>query len=134
MEHLKTIYPRLDVHQSENANANREDMLGAVSMKCTAGSRANICKERERVDSQRPRMDEKTGDYTNTVRAMQEEDIHEGDIRMIEDMRYIEHQAQYLVLWCDTSRGRSWEPYSRLQSCSRSVVRYHRQDPFALPP
>ena len=79
-------------------------------------------------------MEEETGDYTNTLPAMQEEDIHESDVRMIEDMKFIGHQSYYLVLWCDTSRGRSWEPYSRLQACRRFVTRYHKQDPFALPP
>ena len=30
-------------------------------------------------------MDDETGDYTNTVRAMQEKDIHETDIRIIKE-------------------------------------------------
>ena len=93
-----------------------------------------MCEERDRVTSQTPRMDESTGNYTTTLRDMQEEDIHESDIRIIEDTQFVGQQAYYLVLWWDTSRGRSWEPYSRLQACSRSVARYHKQDPFALPP
>ena len=97
-------------------------------------SQADTVKEWDTVSLQRPHTGEKDSDYTEAARNADEEGIRESDIRSIEDTKFIGHEVHYLILWHDASRCRSWEAYSKLKACSRSVAKYHKQDPFAIPP
>ena len=97
-------------------------------------SQADIFKKRDAVSLQRPHTGEKDSDYIEAAQNAEEEGIRESDIRSIEDTKFIGHEVHYLILWNDASRCRSWEAYSKLKACNRSVARYHKQDPFAIPP